>query len=160
MPTSPVVLVENYLELSYAENCGAAFGLLRDASESVRHGVFGVAGILATLILFYLFARGKGGPAFAASVPFIISGALGNLHDRVRYGYVVDFIRAHWRNVAEWPTFNVADAAITVGIALMIVDSLLEGRREALAKAAASPSSARTASTSEAAKPSEEAKPS
>jgi signal peptidase II len=63
-------------------------------------------------------------------VPLIVSGALGNLFDRVRYGYVVDFIRFHWRGEWDYPTFNVADVGISVGVALLIIDGFLEGRAE------------------------------
>lgn len=131
------VIIEDYFELEYAENCGAAFGLLRDAPRQVRTAVFGVAAIAATLVLLGLFIRGRGGPWFAWSVPLVVSGALGNLIDRVRYGYVVDFIHVHWRDVVldlhffelplDYPTFNVADIAITIGVILLLIDGF---RRE------------------------------
>lgn len=131
------VIVEDYFELEYAENCGAAFGLLRDAPRQVRTAVFGIAAIAATIVLLWLFIQGKGGPWFAWSVPLVVSGALGNLIDRVRYGYVVDFIHVHWRDVVldlhffqlplDYPTFNVADIAITIGVILLLIDGF---RRE------------------------------
>lgn len=118
-----VVLVGEYLELRYAENCGAAFGFLRTQPQAVRTGLFGIAAIAASLVLAYMFVRNRGGALFAFSVPLVVSGALGNLVDRLRHGFVVDFIRAHWRDTSwEWPTFNVADAAITVGVALLVID--------------------------------------
>ena len=61
----------------------------------------------------------------------IVSGALGNLIDRVRYGYVVDFIRFHLQDGWEWPTFNIADCGITVGVILLVLDGFREGRAEA-----------------------------
>src|SRR5690606_10370962 len=87
------VLIADYLEFQYAESCGAAFGLLRDADDWVRRAVFGVAALGAVVALMWMFVVGRGGPLFAWSVPFVVSGAVGNLVDRVRYGYVVDFIR-------------------------------------------------------------------
>ncbi len=130
----PVVLVEGMMELRYAENCGAAFGLLREAPGWVRHLVFGAAAIIAALALLLLFAQGKGGRYFAWSVPLIVSGALGNLADRFRLGYVVDFIRVFWEGeifgLREWPTFNVADITITVGVIFLLLDSYAEGKRE------------------------------
>lgn len=125
-----VVLVPGYLELRYAENCGAAFGLMREAEGWVRRTVFGLAAAVASIALLWMFVRGRGGPMFAWSVPFIVSGAVGNLADRARLGYVVDFIRFHIQESWEWPTFNVADAAITVGVVLLLLDGLREGRRE------------------------------
>ncbi|MDH5491926.1 MAG: signal peptidase II [Myxococcales bacterium] len=127
--SSPIVLVDGYLELQYAENCGAAFGILSDASPGARATIFGVAALGAILVLFWMFASGRGGKFFAYSVPLIVSGAIGNLHDRFQYGYVVDFIRAHWQDAAEWPTFNIADATITIGIVLMLIDGFIDGAR-------------------------------
>ncbi len=119
-----VVLVDGYLELQYAENCGAAFGLLQDAGDWVRRVIFGFAAAAAAIALFWMFIVGKGGRFFAWSVPFVVSGALGNLFDRVRLGYVVDFIRFHVHDSFEYPTFNVADITIVVGVALLILDGM------------------------------------
>lgn len=130
LPADVVTVVPGYLELRYAENCGAAFGILRDANPVVRRGIFGLAAAVASFALLWMFVRGRGGRLFAWSVPFIVSGAIGNLVDRIRLGYVVDFIRLHLQDGPAWPTFNVADAAITVGVALLLVDGLREGRKE------------------------------
>jgi signal peptidase II len=119
-----IVWIPGYLEMQYAENCGAAFGLLRDADDWVRRVVFGVAAFGAAVALMWMFVMGKGGRFFAWSVPFVVSGAVGNLVDRVRYGYVVDFIRFHIYDKFEYPTFNVADIAIVVGVALLFLDGL------------------------------------
>ncbi|HJL16750.1 MAG TPA: signal peptidase II [Sandaracinaceae bacterium LLY-WYZ-13_1] len=126
-----LVLVEGYLELSYAENCGAAFGLLRDAPDWVRRSIFGLAALAASVVLFVMFVQGRGGGFFAWSVPLIVSGAVGNLADRVRYGYVVDFIRFHLQDQWEYPTFNVADITITVGVALLIIDGFRQEKQGA-----------------------------
>jgi signal peptidase II len=134
---SPVVLVESYLELRYAENCGAAFGFMRDMPSAVRKGVFYVAAAGAVLLLLWMFVTGRGGTLFAISVPLIIAGAVGNFVDRVRFGYVVDFIRVHINDRWAYPTFNIADAWITIGVALILIEGFLDGRRERQAKAAA-----------------------
>ncbi len=135
------VLIEGNLELRYAENCGAAFGLLRDADSWIRHSVFGLAAVAASIALLVMFSRGRGGNWFAYAVPFIVSGAIGNLVDRIRYGYVVDFIRFHWEgeilSMREWPTFNIADITITMGVVMLLIDGWLEGRAEKRAEAAA-----------------------
>lgn len=133
-PLPSVVVIEGYLELRYAENCGAAFGIGNDWSPTLRRLVFIPAALLATIALFWMFARGTGGPLFAWSVPFVVSGAVGNLVDRIRYGYVVDFIRFHVHDAWEYPTFNVADIAIVVGVALLVLDGFRSGpKREAKA---------------------------
>ena len=126
-----VVLIENFLELRYTENCGAAFGMLHDAPRWLRYGLFMTAAAIAVAVLLWMFVRGSGGALFAASVPLVASGALGNLVDRVRHIYVVDFIRFHIYDVFEWPTFNVADSAITVGVILLLLDGF---RREVVDK--------------------------
>jgi len=126
----PVVLIEGYLELRYAENCGAAFGLMRGASPNARKAVFGIAATLASIALLVMFVRGRGRVLFAYSVPLIVSGAVGNLVDRIRYGYVVDFIYFHWQDAWEYPTFNVADCGITVGVVLLVLDGFREGKAE------------------------------
>lgn len=125
-----VELVPGYLELRYAENCGAAFGLMREAPLNARRAVFGIAALIASIALMWMFVRGRGGGLFAASVPFIVSGAIGNFVDRARYGYVVDFIRVHVQEQWEWPTFNIADTTITIGVVLLLLDGIREGRRE------------------------------
>jgi signal peptidase II len=132
---SPVVLIEGYLEFRYAENCGAAFGFMRDMPSMVRKGVFYVAAAGAVILLLWMFVTGRGGTLFAISVPLIVSGAIGNLVDRVRWGYVVDFVRFHLNDRWAYPTFNVADAWITIGVALILIEGLVDGRREKRARA-------------------------
>ncbi len=132
-----VVIIENVLEMQYAENCGAAFGIGNGWSLTTRRAVFIPAALLATLALFWMFARGSGGRFFAWSVPFVVSGAVGNLIDRVRYGYVVDFIRVHYHDQFNYPTFNVADIAIVVGVALLVLDGLRKDEKKPSADAKA-----------------------
>lgn len=119
-----VELVPGWLELRYAENCGAAFGLGNTLGHGARFALFFGAALLAIGVLGRMFLQGKGGALFAYAVPLIASGALGNIHDRIRHGYVVDFIRA-FHGTWEYPTFNVADAAISVGVGLLLLEGLL-----------------------------------
>jgi signal peptidase II len=127
---SPVVLVDGFLEFRYAENCGAAFGFMRDMPSLARKGVFYVAAAGAIILLLWMFVTGRGGALFAISVPLIVAGAIGNFVDRVRLGYVVDFVRFHIRDRWAYPTFNVADAWITIGVALILIEGFVDGRRE------------------------------
>lgn len=82
----------------------------------------------------WMFITANGGILFAWAVPLIISGALGNMIDRWRLGYVVDFIRFHLHDGWEWPTFNVADITITVGVAFLLLDGF---RKEVASESAA-----------------------
>jgi signal peptidase II len=114
------------LEFMRLHNEGAAFSFLADASGWQRW-VFVVLGIGVSagiaVWLFRLPARGH--RLLAAALSFVMGGAIGNVIDRVRFGYVVDFIRVHYE---QWyfPAFNIADSAITVGAALLILDSLMQ----------------------------------
>jgi signal peptidase II len=130
-----IVLAPGYLELRYAENCGAAFGVLDRGPGWLRLALFAPAAIAATLGLLWLFVTGYGARLFAISVPLIASGALGNLVDRFRFGYVIDFIRFHIQDSFVWPTFNVADSTITVGVALLLIEGLLTPKPATASKA-------------------------
>ena len=136
LPTDSVTLIDGWLQLRYAENCGAAFSLFAGLAPPLRKTVFYLAAVLAMVVLGALFVLGRGGRAFAVSAPLILAGAIGNLVDRIQLGYVVDFIRFYVRDGFwfippgwEYPTFNIADAWITIGVALILIDALLEGRR-------------------------------
>ena len=141
LPTPPLVLIDDYLEFRYAENCGAAFGVLNHSPAWLRLLLFAPAASAAVIGLLYLFWSGYGGRLFAVSVPLIASGALGNLVDRFRLGYVVDFIRFHVKDAFVYPTFNVADITITIGAALFLIEGFSSS-----SKAKAQPASEEAAS--------------
>jgi len=122
----PVVMIDDYLELRYAENCGAAFSLLRDAAPNIRRVVFGVATIVAAFTLIWMFLQSKKSTLLTVGLALIASGAVGNLVDRVRQEYVIDFIRFHIRNQWEWPTFNIADLAISIGVGVLLLDGVVQ----------------------------------
>jgi signal peptidase II len=118
------------LSLVRLHNEGAAFSILSDASGWQRW-FFTALGIAVSIgIMIYLRrlpARGQG--VLAAGLAFVLGGALGNVIDRVLWGHVIDFISVHYGGWS-FPAFNVADSAITIGAALLILDTLLEWRRE------------------------------
>jgi len=113
--------------LVLAFNPGAAFSFLAGASGWQRWMFAGIA-VVASVVLAWLLRRG-GNRIYCAGLALILGGALGNLWDRLTIGQVVDFLLFHWR---EWsyPAFNIADSAITVGAALLIVDSFRARRDE------------------------------
>jgi signal peptidase II len=129
--TVGIGLIPNFLEFQYAENCGAAFGLLDQTPDWFRRTVFGAAAFGAAIALFWMFVQGRGGRLFAYSVPLVVSGAVGNLIDRVRAGYVVDYIRFHVYDKFEWPTFNIADITIVIGVGLLVIDGMRKEQKEA-----------------------------
>ncbi len=117
------------LDLTLAYNPGAAFSFLADQSGWQRWLLTALALAVAVLIVGYLGrlkARRQG--LLCAALALILGGALGNLIDRLRLGYVVDFISAHWHG-HYFPAFNVADSSITIGAALLLIDLLRDGRR-------------------------------
>ena len=121
-----IVLIKDYLDLQYAENCGGAWGLLHGASEAVRRPFFLLVTLGAIAFIVHLYRTMEPGQRLMKwALPLVLGGAIGNLVDRVRLGYVVDFIHAHVKRRFHWPTFNVADIAITVGIGLMVLEYII-----------------------------------
>jgi len=120
------VPVTPFFNLVLAHNTGAAFSLLAEAGGWQRWFFILVAAI-AAVVIGWLLAQHRQEPRYCLALVGILGGALGNLLDRLRLGYVVDFLDFHvagW----HWPAFNVADMAITGGAALLIWDSLVRGR--------------------------------
>jgi signal peptidase II len=124
-PTEPLARVGSFFELTYAENCGAAFSVLSETPVRLGTIVFGGAGILATLALVLAFARGRGGPLFPWAVAPTAAGVLGNLVDRLRFGYVVDFIHFEWPGVVVYPIFYVGVVLIAIVVALLLLDAIV-----------------------------------
>ena len=113
-----------FFSLTYVRNTGAAFGILRDLSPALRLPLFVAVTVAAVgALASYLRQIRDDEPWVAAALGGILGGAAGNLFDRLRYGEVIDFLHLHYRGF-DWPMFNVADSAITVGVALMLVHSL------------------------------------
>ena len=133
-------VIDNHLAFVLAKNRGGAWGLLQGTSEGVRRPFFLLVSVAAIAFIMTLYRRlTPKQHALKWGLPLVLGGALGNVFDRIRYGHVIDFIdfRADWiRKLNEliakyypqhvvtdhWPTFNVADIAICVGVILMAVD--------------------------------------
>ena len=125
----PMVVVEKYVDFILARNKGGAWGLLQTTSELVRRPFFLLVSALAIGFIVTLFSRLQPRQrALKWGLPLVLGGALGNVFDRIHYGWVIDFIDVHVvKNGIEhhWPTFNVADIAICVGVGLMAVDMMV-----------------------------------
>jgi len=119
--------VTTFFDIVRAHNRGAAFSFLNDASGWQRW-FFIVLGIAAAVFIVWLLARHGGQRLFGWALALILGGAVGNVIDRMLHGYVVDFLQVHWGG-AYFPSFNVADSAITVGAVLLILDELRRVRR-------------------------------
>jgi signal peptidase II len=122
-----IVVVQNFFNITYLRNKGAAFGFL--ANTSYRLPFFILVSIIAIAVILVVFARLRSDQKFTAfALSLIFSGAVGNLIDRIRLGEVIDFIYVHWYE-HYWPAFNVADSAICVGVFLLAIDMFIEEKR-------------------------------
>lgn len=126
-------IVEGFLSLSHVRNYGAAFGILSDADlpyQAVLFSGLSLFALVAIAVYAWRLPVTSRLPQLALSL--ILGGAIGNLIDRLRLGYVVDFVHVYWKR-HQWPDFNLADSAITVGVTLLILDILrtphAEGRQ-------------------------------
>jgi signal peptidase II len=119
--------VTSFFNIVRVHNSGAAFSFLASAGGWQRW-FFTAIGIGAALLIVWMLKNHASQKLFAFALASILGGAVGNVIDRVLYGYVVDFQDFHWRGW-HFPAFNVADSAITVGAACLILDELLRVRR-------------------------------
>jgi len=119
--------VTSFFNVVRVHNTGAAFSFLAGASGWQRWFFVGL-GTAATIFIIWMLRRHGQQTLFATALTLIMGGAIGNVVDRLLHGYVVDFIQLHW---AGWyyPSFNVADSAITVGAVLLIWDEIRRVRR-------------------------------
>ena len=148
-PTIP--LIKDHLGFTLAYNRGGAWGLLHDANESIRRPFFLLVSVLAIAFIVSLYSRlAPTQHSLKWGLPMVLGGALGNLSDRITRSSVVDFIDYHarwiekmngfiakyakgWAVTDHWPTFNVADIFICIGVALMAVDMVTSRRKPAAA---------------------------
>lgn len=117
-----------YFNLVLAHNTGAAFSFLHDAG-GVQRWLFSGIAVIASVWIVWLLRKHKEETLFCLALALILGGALGNLVDRIAYGYVVDFLDFYWGDY-HFPAFNVADSAITGGAALLIWDGF-KGKQHA-----------------------------
>ena len=120
--------ITSFFNIVRAHNTGAAFSFLADAG-GWQHWLFTGIGVAATIFIVWQLRAHPGQKLFSFALSSILGGAVGNVVDRLMHGYVVDFLQFHY---AGWyfPSFNLADSAITVGAACLILDELLRVRRE------------------------------
>jgi signal peptidase II len=115
------------LDFTLLHNTGAAFSLLAGAGGWQRWFFIGLAVVVSALLLLWIWRTPRGEKWLPFALALILGGALGNVIDRIRFGYVVDFIHVHW-GASYFPAFNIADSAITIGAGLLILDAFRERR--------------------------------
>jgi signal peptidase II len=129
---SNVIVIPHVFAISHVENPGAAFSLFNDSSSPARvRWLLLIFSLLAAVaVLVALVKLGRRMTATTVALALILGGALGNAWDRLRFGYVIDFLEVHIIHY-HWPDFNVADSAIVVGGILLVFDALFSGKDEA-----------------------------
>jgi signal peptidase II len=113
------------LDFTLLHNTGAAFSMLAGASGWQRWFFIGLACVVSVVLVVWIWRTPRGEKLLPLALSLILGGAIGNVIDRIWHGYVVDFIHAHWGD-AYFPAFNIADSAITIGAALLILDAFRE----------------------------------
>jgi signal peptidase II len=118
-----------YFNLTYVHNTGAAFSFLSEAGGWQRWFFAGLALVISVVIAVWLARLKQHETLLAVALSLILGGAIGNLIDRLAYGYVIDFLDVYYQTW-HWPAFNIADSAITLGVVLMLVESFGLGKSE------------------------------
>lgn len=121
----PIEIIPDYLSLSYVQNSGVAFGFFAEFKSVWKPYTLAAMAIVAVIvILMYASRMPTDRKLLQVALAVTLGGILGNFIDRIAHGFVVDFIEFHIKESFYWPTFNVADSAITVGIGLLLLDTL------------------------------------
>ncbi len=118
-----ISVIDGCFNFKLAGNKGAAWGMFRNIPDEWRVPFFVLISVIAIGVIVFLFHKSKGQKLVSVSLCMVLGGAIGNLIDRIRIGYVIDFIDWYYGS-KHWPTFNVADIAITVGVIFLLVDMI------------------------------------
>lgn len=121
------VEINSFFSLTHVHNYGAGFSLLASEDGWQQYFLVGVSAIASLGIIFWMSVTDKAKVLMLASLGLILSGAIGNLIDRVAYGFVIDFVDLHYGEF-YWPIFNVADIAIVMGVVLLMVAELKDNK--------------------------------
>jgi len=117
-----VSVIDGFFNITYVRNTGIAFGIFSSISSSAKSMVLSAfAALAAALVIAYSFRTPLRDRLLHVALALILGGALGNLYDRLAYGYVVDFLEFYVRTYS-WPSFNVADSAISIGVILLAIE--------------------------------------
>jgi signal peptidase II len=119
-----ISVIDGLFDITYVRNTGVAFGILNSFSSPAKVVLLSIFSIgAAAVLILYSFRSPARNRVLQAALSLILGGALGNLYDRINYGYVIDFLEIYFRNY-HWPAFNVADSAISTGVVLLALEIL------------------------------------
>ncbi len=122
-----IQLIPNWLDITYTRNPGVAFSMFANAPQGARNLVLMVLDTAAIVVIGFLMAAPDRPTLVTVALAFILAGAAGNLIDRATGGEVIDFVRAPYYS-NNWPIFNVADSAISIGVTLIVLNSIFTWR--------------------------------
>lgn len=122
-------VIPNFLNFAYAQNTGAAFSIFDSHGDAGRWGLSAVALVASILVLYYFWRTPRSDDRMLGALALLLAGIVGNVTDRIRLGFVVDFIDVQLGNW-HYPTFNVADMAIVIGAGLLIIDMFFSKNTE------------------------------
>lgn len=123
------VLVTSFFNFTLLHNTGAAFSFLSDAGGWQRWFFGAIAAVVSVVLTIWIARLGSEKRWEACALALVLSGAIGNLYDRMAMGYVVDFIALHYQGYS-WPAFNIADSAICIGAAMLLWDMFRAEKKE------------------------------
>jgi len=136
VPYQTITVIPNFFNLVYAKNLGAAFSFLNGTPDWFRKPFFFIIPILAMILVGTLLNRSKKELLKVVAFSLVIGGAMGNFLNRLEYGYVIDFLDFKLAPNYHWPSFNAADIAITIAVAMLFIDAIkIENRKRREKKA-------------------------
>jgi signal peptidase II len=121
-------LIPGFLNLSYAQNTGVAFSMLDEQGDAGRWGLSLIAFAAAALVLYFFWRTPRADDRMLGSLALLLAGIVGNVTDRMRLGFVIDFIDVQFGSW-HYPTFNVADMAICIGAGLLLLDTVVSKKK-------------------------------
>ena len=125
-----ITVIPGFFDLTHVTNKGAAWGMF----QNLPWIPFGISIAAFVLLILLLRKLSAGWPERCFASLMVVSGIAGNCSDRLWHGAVIDFLRFHWRNTVEWPSFNVADSAICCGVTLFVISSFFRPENQSEAK--------------------------
>jgi len=130
-----IPIIDGFFNITYVRNTGVAFGILDAASLPLKSAALAILTIAAIAgVIVYSWRTPVNQKMLQVGLSLILAGALGNLYDRINFSYVIDFIEVYFRTY-RWPSFNVADAAITVGVAFLALEIFRKDTHDAPGRA-------------------------
>lgn len=133
-----ISIIDGFLNFSYAQNTGVAFSMFDSHGDAGRWALSGLAFVAASLVLYFFWRTPRSDDRILGALVLLLAGIVGNVTDRVRLGFVVDFIDVQFGNW-HYPTFNIADIAICTGAGLLILDMFLRKDRKKESRTAEEP---------------------